>query len=623
MVVKISPFAAPTGMGTIETRPSSLEIHAGDLTGTAIVSGETTAVSNTCAGNVGAHTPQIYAPVKTITHPQQPPPQVHLATQPPASQNPNPEQTTQNKETVVTPIKVEAFKKLINGYQYDSYLIEGFTTGFRLGYLGPRQPRLSYNLPSALALPHIVDKKLGKEIELGRIQGPFNNIPFPNLQVSPIGCVPKKAPNEYRLIHHLSHPKGSSINSFVCDELATVSYASFDDAIKLLLNSGQNSLLAKTDLDSAFRMIPIHQLDHELLGINWRNQFFYDTCLPFGASSSCAIFERFSTGLQWIAQNKLNIQNLIHILDDFLFVGPPNSNKCQCDMQKFLSMCDTTGVPINEGKTVFPTTCITFLGLELDSKIMEARVPPDKLVKMRELLDSTSRKKKITLRELQSLIGFLNFCCTVIRPGRSFLRRLIDLTKKVSRPFHKITLNKESRRDIKAWGIFANHFNGKSLLIQEKWVTSPSLHLHTDAAGSLGYGAIFETQWLYGAWPTAIKHLPITFKELFPIVLAFEIWGTHFSNKCIMLHSDNYAVVHIINNQTSKDTTIMSLVRKFVLLCMRYNILTKAVHIPGSKNILPDLLSRFQIEEFKNRAPQMHIQPTPVPEAVLESLCEM
>ena len=122
---------------------------------------------------------------------------------------------------------------------------------------------------------------------------------------------------------------------------------------------------------------------------------------------------------------------------------------------------------------------------------------------------------------------------------------------------------------------------------------------------------------------SAVQNLPITFKELFPIVLAFKIWGPNFSNKCIVLHSDNYAVVHILNKQTSKDTAIMSLVRKFVILCMRYNILTKAEHIPGSRNILPDLLSRFQIRDFKNRAPQMNTELTKVPDSVLDDLCTL
>ena len=105
----------------------------------------------------------------------------------------------------------------------------------------------------------------------------------------------------------------------------------------------------------------------------------------------------------------------------------------------------------------------------------------------------------------------------------------------------------------------------------------------------------------------------ITFKELFPIVLVFEIWGPQLKNQSITLHSDNYAVVYIINKQSSKDQLIMCLVRRFVLACMRYNILTHAVHEPGKLNVLSDLVSRFQLQEFHRLAPNMDKEPTPIP----------
>ena len=68
---------------------------------------------------------------------------------------------------------------------------------------------------------------------------------------------------------------------------------------------------------------------------------------------------------------------------------------------------------------------------------MEARLPDDKLEKARSLLLAFQSKQKVTLKELQSLIGVLNFACSVVVPGRAFLRRLIDLTMGV----HKTILD--------------------------------------------------------------------------------------------------------------------------------------------------------------------------------------
>lgn len=69
---------------------------------------------------------------------------------------------------------------------------------------------------------------------------------------------------------------------------------------------------------------------------------------------------------------------------------------------------------------------------------MEERLPEDKLQKCRELLTDFHKRRKVTLRELQSLTGLLNFMCSVVLLGRAFLRRLFDLTKGVCRPHHHI-----------------------------------------------------------------------------------------------------------------------------------------------------------------------------------------
>lgn len=97
---------------------------------------------------------------------------------------------------------------------------------------------------------------------------------------------------------------------------------------------------------------------------------------------------------------------------------------------------------------------------------------------------------------------------------------------------------------------FIKNFNGKILLLNHIWQSSEKLHLYTDAAGSIGYGAVYKTHWFYGMWLDALKDCYITFKELCPIVLAVDTWGNMFNNSRIIFHSDNQAVVYIINKQT-------------------------------------------------------------------------
>lgn len=200
------------------------------------------------------------------------------------------------KEKLPTPVIVERLAELLVGYPKDryEYIIDGFTNGFRIGFEGIRSPQSCSNLRSANQHPEIVTAKLGKELAEGRIEGPFEEVPFENLKLSPLGLVEKKTPGEYRLIHHLSYPRGSgtSVNANIPSECSAVSYASIDDAISLVKKLGRGCFIAKTDLRNAFRLVPVHPLDYELLGFTWQGKFYFDRCLSMGGSSSCRILRQ-------------------------------------------------------------------------------------------------------------------------------------------------------------------------------------------------------------------------------------------------------------------------------------------------------------------------------------------
>lgn len=228
-----------------------------------------------------------------------------------------------------TPVQFPILNTYLQGYDRFKvkFLEEGFSFGFKLQYQGPRQYRESSNLKSANNNLAVLQQKISHEVSTGRIAGPFTSPPFDNLQISPLGLVPKKGPNEFRLIHHLSFPEGSSINDGIAPENVSVKYQTITDAIGLIKYFGKGALMAKTDIENAFRIIPIHPDDHDLLGMKIGEQFYYDKVLPMGCSISCRLFEEFSTALHWVLQHKLQAAGIAHILDDFLFVAPKKFNK--------------------------------------------------------------------------------------------------------------------------------------------------------------------------------------------------------------------------------------------------------------------------------------------------------
>jgi hypothetical protein len=137
--------------------------------------------------------------------------------------------------------------------------------------------------------------------------------------------------------------------------------------------------------------------------------FYIDKCLPFGCAISCKIFELFSSFLEWLVTKKSGIETVHHYLDDFNFAGSALTNHCNILMHSFQSMCVELGIPLNQDKSVIPTTCLTFLDLEIDTMSMQIRIPQDKVQELVNLLLFWVAKDKIQLAPLQTLVGKLNF----------------------------------------------------------------------------------------------------------------------------------------------------------------------------------------------------------------------
>ena len=281
--------------------------------------------------------------------------------------------------------------------------------------------------------------------------------------ISPLGLIPKSEPGKFRVIHDLSFPKGDSVNSGIPKESCSVSYEDYDYLVSLLTSVGQGCFIAKADIKAAFRIIPVHPSDYHLLGFTFEGHYYYyDKWLPMGCSISCKVFEQFSCALQWILQSIFHVKTMSHILDDFIFISSSKS-LCNLYLQHFFSLADSLSIPVKQSKTVMPSTCVIVHGIEVDTLQMQARLPQDKLEAAITLVRAFSRRRKVTLRELQSLIGTLR--SKVVVPGRPFLCRLIDLTMGIAKPHFHIRLGQEACLDLAAWLMFLENYNGSSLLI--------------------------------------------------------------------------------------------------------------------------------------------------------------
>ena len=115
-----------------------------------------------------------------------------------------------------------------------------------------------------------------------------------------------------------------------------------------------------------------------------------------------------------------------HYLDDFITIGPPAAGVCGENLERILVVCRVLGVPMAMDKLEGPSYCLTFLGIEIDTRAGVLGLPADKL---KEAMTSWTAQKSCWRHQLESLIGTLQHACQEVKPGRAFLRRMIDFFK--------------------------------------------------------------------------------------------------------------------------------------------------------------------------------------------------
>ncbi|VDI65046.1 Hypothetical predicted protein [Mytilus galloprovincialis] len=193
------------------------------------------------------------------------------------------------------------------------------------------------------------------------------------IQVSPIGIAVHKYSFKKRLILDLSSPHNScdhdSVNDLIDKDLCSLSYIKVDDAINAIQDYGVNSICCKVDVCDAFKQ-----------------------------------------------------------LDDFLTVDRPTD--CGERTMALLSLIfNKLSIPLSKKKTVGPSCVLEYLGIVLDTVNMQARLPQDKVKRITDFITLILSKKSCTRKELEQLLGHLNFATRVILPGRSFQQSTLFIAK--------------------------------------------------------------------------------------------------------------------------------------------------------------------------------------------------
>lgn len=513
-----------------------------------------------------------------------------------------------------SPFNTHAWATLLHPYKaaLPSQLILILRFGALLGYQGPPANITSHNLSSALLDSTVIQEKLEQDLILGRVIPATQSSPFIS---SPLGLVPK--PNGgLRRIHHLSYPRGSSVNDFIPKEAANLKYATLANVLARIRRAGRGAVIIKKDIKDAFRNIPVAPHQQWLLGFQWNKRFYQETCLSFGLSTSPFIFNLFGEGFHWMLIAYLDWLESEHYLDDFILILEAilaTPSRIEWHETGYRLLTDCLGIPRQEAKDCIGTIVSVF-GIEIDTNLFVARIPTDKLQRARESTGLALSKESLTLHEAQSLTGFLSFCAQVVRLGWVFMRKLWDFIASYpagSSRFAKRRIPVYVRADLQWWNELLPMYNGIHFFDTKERKT---VQLYTDASLQGLGGFYYENNNRFWSQVTSailqnnafavpiISVTHINIHELEAILLAMETWAKDWSQAELIMYTDSTTAFDGLTHHTLRGEANSPL-RRILLLAAEYDIKITPRWIPSQQNGLADALSRFGEYTVANLCP--------------------
>ena len=174
-------------------------------------------------------------------------------------------------------------------------------------------PGLQDWLPASLApqashLQHAISQGASRnytayiedELRKSRFLGPFHNSHSQNLHLNRFGVIPKgHNTGKWRLITDLSYPESASVNDGIDPSLCSLKYILVDMISQTIVRLGKGgTLLAKVDIEAAYRLVPVHPQDTQLQAVKWNDRVYVDPMLPFGLRSAPKIFNAIADALE-------------------------------------------------------------------------------------------------------------------------------------------------------------------------------------------------------------------------------------------------------------------------------------------------------------------------------------
>lgn len=343
--------------------------------------------------------------------------------------------------------------------------------------------------------------------------------------------------------------------------------------------------MIKLDISQAYFHVPIAKSHQVFLRISYQGQLYQVTCLPFGLASAPHLFSSITC---WVAETlRAKGCRVLVYLDDFLLVHQDRSKLC-LQAAEVVRHLEKLGWTINYSKSVLiPTQDLEYLGIRWQTAINTMCLPEKKVNNLTSTLDQLANQTCIKLRQLQSLLGQLNFASFVIPRGRLHCRHLQMFLRQFDkkRPRQALPIPQLVRREMVWWRGATHH----SVPLHKKPVT----HFLVTDASDTGWGALLDGTWVSGVWSAQQARWHSNKKELFAVTAALKQTAHALKNSHILIQSDNRTLIAYIRKEGgTKSVALLTLTFQLLYLTDKFNITLSAFYLPGRYNTIADSLSR-------------------------------
>ena len=394
-----------------------------------------------------------------------------------------------------------------------------------------------------------------------------------------------------------------------------------------------------TDLEDAYFNVPISEEFQIYLAFVVDGVIYIFLRLPFGLALAPWAFHRVMRPLKGFCHRQgLRLHSY---LDDF-FLLHRSLPELRVDTAYLLEVFTSLGIRINVKKSnLSPSRTVEYLGVvfHLDSGILS--LPAKKVTAIHSLCRLFMTKSHLTRRQLEHLVGTLNFASRFVPLGILHLRPLVTWMNLHTAPVSRdlpVPLDSIFKTLLRVW--LEMDLSNTSVPMS---LPTPSVSLMTDSS-LYGWSGIILPHSASGVWPQSYASRSINWLELMAVRLSLEEFLHVVRGRSVLLMSDNTTSIACIQHQgTYRSSDLMALTKDILEFCQLHSITLIPRHISGDLNSLADLHSRegavgtewsldhrtfqwilchfgpLQIDLFANRYnSQLHhfISPFPDPQAV-------